>query len=81
MQSAAQVRCNDDYGSPECETQSLLRANLVADVPYMIVISGWGGATGDYVLRVLTRGAVPLPGWPFAPANARNDWIDGFGRP
>lgn len=59
------VQCNDDYGSPECGRQSLLRAQLAVGVPYAVVVSGWQGAAGDYVLRVLTRGSAPLATLPF----------------
>jgi len=59
------VQCNDDYGSPECGRQSLLRAQLAAGVPYAVFVSGWQGAAGDYVLRVLTRGSAPLATLPF----------------
>uniref|UniRef100_A0A061SCC5 Cerevisin n=3 Tax=Tetraselmis sp. GSL018 TaxID=582737 RepID=A0A061SCC5_9CHLO len=61
LESVTQTQCNDDFGRGDCRTQSLLQVDMVAGLHYAIVVDGWNGAYGDFVLRVFSSTGSPLP--------------------
>lgn len=62
------VSCNDDFDAPGCETQSLIQVDMLAGIPYAIVVDGWGGAHGFYVLRAHAMDGSSIMGLPLLPA-------------
>jgi hypothetical protein len=63
-QDGAEVACNDDYyaGPPCGEYVSFIdHAELIGRLPYYIVVDGFGGDCGDYVLTVAEHEPCALP--------------------